>query len=64
MKQNKVKAIEMVRVIRDRQYEQTKNMSNEEKIAFYQERARILMAQLKTIIDAKKNEHTLVGNYP
>jgi len=57
MKHNKIKTIEMVRQIRDRQYEQTKDMSTEEKIAFY----RALLAQLQTIVDAKRKERTLLA---
>ena len=61
MKQNKIKTIEMVRQIRDKQYEQTKDMSTAEKIAFYRERSNTLLAQLQTIVDAKRKERALLA---
>lgn len=41
-KKKNVDAVELVREIRDRHYEQTKNMTREQQTAFYQEKARKL----------------------
>lgn len=46
-------AVKMVREIRDRHYEQTKDMTKEERIAFYREKARRLHRQLD---EQKENE--------
>lgn len=39
-------AVKMVREIRDQHYEQTKDMSQEERVAFYREKAQKLHCQL------------------
>jgi hypothetical protein len=41
-----IKAVEMVRAIRDAHYERLKNCSPQEKIAFFRNKARILHAEL------------------
>lgn len=45
-------AVKMVREIRDQHYEQTKGMSQEERVAFYREKAQELRRQLS---DQKEN---------
>lgn len=45
-------AVKMVREIRDQHYEQTKDKTREERIAFYREKARRLHQQLE---DQKEN---------
>jgi hypothetical protein len=51
MKKTKIDAVKMVRHIRDNQYEQTKNMSLEEKKAYYQGRAKALFARLTNLLE-------------
>jgi len=41
-----LKAVEMVRTIRDAHYEKLKDLSSQEKIAFFREKARALHAAL------------------
>lgn len=50
MKTNKINALDMVRQIRDQQYEQTKCMDNVEKRGYYQQKAQSLIAQLQSLI--------------
>ena len=50
MKTNKINALEMVRQIRDQQYEQTKSMNNVEKRGYYRQKAQSLIAQLQSLI--------------
>lgn len=45
-------AVKMVREIRDQHYDQTKDMSQEERVAFYREKAQKLHRQLS---DQKEN---------
>jgi hypothetical protein len=46
MNELKIKAVEMVRSIRDAHYEKLKELSPQEKIAFFREKARRLHAEL------------------
>jgi hypothetical protein len=46
MKKTTIKAVEMVRRIRDAHYEQLRGKSAEERIAFYRTKARLLEIQL------------------
>jgi len=48
MKKTTIKAVEMVRRIRDAHYEQLRGKSPEERIAFYRAKARLLQAQVTT----------------
>ena len=50
MKTNKIDAVDMVRRIRDQQYEQTRSMDTVEKRAYYQQKSQSLMTQLQTLI--------------
>jgi hypothetical protein len=43
----KIKAVELVRTIRDAHYEQIKHLSPQEKIAFFRNKASTLHAELK-----------------
>ena len=54
MEKFEIKAVEMTRQIRDKIYEQTKNMSRAERLAFYREQARLMNEQAKKIIEAKR----------
>lgn len=45
MKNGEIKAVEMVRRIRDRHYEMLKGKTAEERIAFYREKARGVLEQ-------------------
>lgn len=47
MKKTTIKAVEMVRRIRDTHYEQLRGKSPEERIAFYRAKARLLQAQVE-----------------
>ena len=46
----------MVRSIRDLQYEQTKEMSDEKKIEYYHERAKALMMQLEQLVEKRRQK--------
>jgi hypothetical protein len=46
MREPEIRAVEMVRRIRDAHYERLKDLSPQEKIAFFRERARALHAHL------------------
>jgi hypothetical protein len=46
MHEPKIKAVEMVRSIRDAHHEKLKNSSPQEKIAFFQKKARALHAEM------------------
>jgi hypothetical protein len=46
MKQTAIKAVEMVRRIRDAHYEQLRGKSPEERIAFYRAKSRELQAKI------------------
>ena len=48
MKKKTIKAVEMVRRIRDAHYEQLRGKSPEERIAFYRSKARSLRAENAT----------------
>jgi hypothetical protein len=54
MAQLTIKAVEMTRQIRDKIYEQTKNMSRAELLAFYRERARRMNAKAATLVKTKR----------
>ena len=47
MEKTKTKAVEMTRRIRDAHYEQLKNKSREDRIAFYRDKARRLQELLQ-----------------
>jgi len=47
MKKTTINAVEMVRRIRDAHYEQLRDKSPEERIAFYRAKARLLQAQVE-----------------
>jgi len=46
MREPEIRAVEMVRRIRDAHYERLKDLSPQEKIAFFREKARALHADL------------------
>jgi len=48
MKKTTINAVEMVRRISDAHYEQLRDKSPEERIAFYRAKARLLQAQVET----------------
>lgn len=50
MKTNKINAVDMVRQIRDQQYEETKSMNTTEKQAYYREKAQSFITQLQSLI--------------
>jgi hypothetical protein len=54
MKKTEIKAIEMIRRIREAQYEQLKDKTTQERIAFYREKARRMNARAKTILQARQ----------
>lgn len=56
MEQDNIKTVEMVRRIRDWQYEQTKHMNDEEKRAYYEQRAQIFLTKLKNQVEAYRRE--------
>ena len=54
MAQQKIKAVEMTRQIRDKIYEQIKDMSPAEQLAFYREHARLMNAKAEQLLKAKR----------
>lgn len=54
MEQQTIKAVEMTRKIRDRIYEQVKDMSHAEQIAFFRERAHRMNAKAATLVKTKR----------
>ena len=50
MKETTIKAVEMVRCIRNAHYEQLRDKSPEERISFYRAKARLLEMQIATQI--------------
>lgn len=65
MEQMKMRAIEMVRQIREAHYEQLKDKTPQERLAFYREKAQVMNKRVKTILEAhqtlKPQEKVLVG---
>ncbi|MBI5652613.1 MAG: hypothetical protein HZC40_19540 [Chloroflexi bacterium] len=58
MEKFEINAVEMTRQIRDKHYEQTKNMSRAERLAFYREQARLMNIKAEQILKAKRErEH-------
>lgn len=57
MEKKKIKAVQVVRRIRDAQHEQLKDKTWEERVAFYKEQARALHAEIE-----RKNEIRDEGN--
>ena len=56
MKTDEINAVDMVRQIRDQQYEQTKNMDTAEKRTYYQQKSQSLMTQLQSLIQKWRNK--------
>ena len=53
-----IKAVEMTRQIRDKHYEQMKNMSRAERLAFYREQARLINEKAEQLLKVKRKlEH-------
>jgi hypothetical protein len=53
-----IKAVEMTRQIRDKHYEQMKNMSRAERLAFYREQARLMNEKAEQLLKVKRKlEH-------
>lgn len=52
MEQMKMKAIEMVRQIREAHYEQLKDKTHQERLAFYREKAQVMNKRVKAILEA------------
>ncbi len=54
MAHQKIKAVEMTRKIRDRIYEQVKDLSPAEQLAFFREGARRMNAKAATLVKTKR----------
>ena len=54
MEKFEINAVEMTRQIRDRIYEQVKDLSPAEQLAFYRERARLMNAKAAKLIKSKR----------
>ena len=54
MAQQKIKAVEMTRQIRDKIYEQIKDMSHAELLAFYREHARLMNLKAAKLVKPKR----------
>ena len=58
MAQQKIKAVEMTRQIRDKIYEQMKDMTPAEQLDFFREHARLMNEQARKLIEEKRKlEH-------
>ena len=58
MEKFEINAVEMTRQIRDKHYEQTKDMSRAERLAFYREQARLMNEKAGQMLKAKRKlEH-------
>jgi|GEM_PF-4299183 hypothetical protein len=61
-KRKRFDAVRMVRQIRDAHYEQTKHMTKDERLAFYQEKGRRAQADLERLaklVDTNKAEEAV-----
>jgi hypothetical protein len=58
MAEPKIDAIKMVRSIRDRNYERLRHLSRVERLAFYQEQARLMNAKAATLIKTERTPST------
>lgn len=56
METNNINTIQMIRLIRDHQYELTKNMTDEEKIDFFHKQAVAFMRQLEERIEGRQQK--------
>lgn len=56
MRKNEIKAVELVRRIRDEHYEQLKDKSPEEQLDFYRKQAEELHKELKRTAGAKPSK--------
>jgi hypothetical protein len=54
MKKNEFKAIDMIRRIREAQYEQLKDKSTQERIAFYREKAQRMNTKARALLQARQ----------
>ncbi|MBI5301392.1 MAG: hypothetical protein HY868_04575 [Chloroflexi bacterium] len=54
MENQNIKAVEMTRQIRDKIYEQIKDMSPAEQLAFFREHARLVNEKAEKLIKAKR----------
>ena len=54
MEKNEIKAVEMVRRIRDAHYEQLKDKAPEERIAFYRKKARAVNKEVERLLKQQK----------
>ncbi len=58
MEKFEINAVEMTRQIRDKHYEQTKDMSRAERLAFYREHARLMDEKAEQLLKQKRKlEH-------
>ena len=61
----KIRTIEMVRQIRDAHYEQLKDETRQEWLAFYQEKAQLMNIRVKAIRQARQTvEQVRILRYP
>jgi hypothetical protein len=51
---NKIKAVDMVRQIRDQHYEKTKNMTPAELISWYHRKAKTVNAQVQILLKRER----------
>lgn len=58
MEPSKLKTVEMVRSIRDAQYEQTKSMNTDDKIEYYRQNAQALLKQLEKLVERHRQKMT------
>jgi hypothetical protein len=54
MEKTEIKTIEMIRRIREAQYEQLKDKTTQERIAFYREKAQRMNMRAKAILQARQ----------
>lgn len=56
-KKKTIDAVKMVREIRDSHYEETKEMTTEERLAFYREKGREAQEKLRRLAQKKDRRH-------
>jgi hypothetical protein len=61
MGKNEIKAMAMIRRIREAHYEQLKDKTSQERIAFYRKKAQRMNAKIKTMLPGNRKEDALIG---
>jgi hypothetical protein len=60
MAEQRIDAVKMTRTIRDKNYERLRHLSRAERLAFYQEQARLMNAKAAILLKAEMSTPTRV----